>query len=71
METKPLLTAKKIHTVRYGTEAVTHICTKTWNIQLNDCKTSAVTECKIKVKKWISKNCPYRLCKNYVLVGFV
>lgn len=62
-----------IPTVWYATETVTHIGHKTGDFLSNDCKISAtVNQLKTKVKKWIPKNCPYRLCKNYIqCVGFV
>ena len=53
--------------VRFGTETLSTLGTKIWNIIPTELKnSSSLPAFKDKVKKWIPVNCPCRLCHNYV-----
>ena len=62
-----------VRTVRYGTETVSFLAPKLWEMIPEDCKkeTSLITF-KEKIKNWIPDNCPCRICKKYVQnLGFL
>ena len=68
-----LLTRRRVNSVRYGTEAVSFLAPKIWDILPKDIKDSESLDIfKRKIKKWIPSECPCRLCKTYVpQVGFI
>ena len=68
-----LLTRRRVNSVRYGTETVSFLATKIWDILPKDIKDSESLDIfKRKIKKWIPWECPCRLCKTYVpQVGFI
>ena len=68
-----VLTRRKVNSVRYGTETVSLLAPKIWDILPKDIKDSESLDMfKSKIKKWIPSKCPCRLCKAYVpQVGFI
>ena len=64
---------RRVNSVRYGTESVSFLAPKIWDIlpkEIKDSKTLNVF--KTKIKKWVPRECPCRLCKTYVpQVGFI
>ena len=70
---KNLLTRQRVNSVRYGTETVSFLAPKIWDILPKDIKDSESLDIfKRKIKKWIPLECPCRLCKTYVpQVGFI
>ena len=67
------LTRRRVNTVANKTETVSFLTPKIWGILTKEIKDSESLDIfKRKIKKWISWECPCRLCKRYVLqVGFV
>ena len=59
--------------VYHGSESISFLGPKTWNILPDRLKNANSIEVfKMQIKKWKPENCPYRLCKVYVQnVGFV
>ena len=68
-----VLTRRRVNSVRYGTETVSFLAPKIWDILAKDIKDSESLDIfKRKIKKWILSECPCRLCKTYVpQVGFM
>ena len=64
---------RNVRTVRYGTETISFLAPKIWEIVSTECKTScSIHEFKCKIKQWIPTDCPCRLCKTYISqVGFL
>ena len=64
---------RNVRTVRYGTETISFLAPKIWEIVPIECKTScSIQEFKCKIKQWIPIGCPCRLCKTYISqVGFL
>ena len=60
-------------TVLYGTETVSVLGPKVWNLLPVDLKnSSSILELKRKIRSWSTKNCPCRLCKKYLPnLGFI
>ena len=60
-------------TVSYGTESMQYLGRKIWNLIPMEMKSANNLQIfKNKIKTWIPKNCPCRLCKNYIVgVGFI
>ena len=62
-----VLTRRRVNSVRYGTETVSFLAPKIWDILPKNIKDSESLDIfKRKMKKWISWECPRRLCKTYV-----
>ena len=62
-----VLTRRRVNSVRYGTETVSFLAPKIWDILPKDIKDSESLDIfKRKIKKWIPSECPCRLCKTYV-----
>ena len=62
-----------VKTVSYGTETLSFLGPKIWAM-VPEClkNTISLDEFKTKIKNWKPKNCPCRLCNNYVAgVGFI
>ena len=64
---------RRVHSVRNGTESLSYLGPKIWNILPNEIKSAnSLKIFKTKIKNWIPKNCPCRLCKSYIPnVGFI
>ena len=60
-------------TVSYGTESMQYLGSKIWNLIPMEMKSANNLQIfKNKIKTWIPKDCPCRLCKNYIVgVGFI
>ena len=70
-ETK--IRSKNIHTFKYGTEEVSQIRPKIWNLLQNEWKMSTTLgEFEVKIKKKIPRTCSCRLSKTHIKhLGFV
>ena len=60
-------------TVLYGTETLSYLGPKIWNLvpsDIRDCATEPIF--RQKIKKWKPDRCPCRLCKIYIPnLGFI
>ena len=68
-----LLVRRRVKSVRYGTESITFLAPKIWEILPNEIKDSGTLQIfKSKIKRWVPVDCPCRLCKTYIpQVGFI
>ena len=66
-------TIPPIRTVYDGSESISFLGPKIWNILPDRLENAnSIEALKMQIKKWKPKNCPCRLCKVYVKnVGFV
>ena len=66
-------TIPPIRTMYHGSESISFLGPKIWNILPDRLKNvNSIEAFKMKIKKWKPENCPCRLCKVYVQnVGFV
>ena len=61
------LERRRVKSVRYGTESISFLAPKMWEILPNEIKDSDTLQIfKAKIKKWVPVECPCRLCKTYV-----
>ena len=62
----------QVKSVNYGLKPLRYFGPKIWNILPNDIENSrTLREFSKEVKSWIPRNCPCRICENYIcLVGF-
>ena len=61
------LQGRSIKTVMYGSETVSNLEPKIWDILPTELKKIvSPTLFKIKIREWFPKNCPCCLCKTYV-----
>ena len=67
------LKSRKIHSVRYHTETASSVAARIWNSLPSDLKECKSLELfRSKIKNWIPKNCPCKLCKTYLQrIGYV
>ena len=67
------LERRRVKSVRYGTESISLLAPKIWEILPIEIKDSDTPQIfKAKIKKWIPVECPCRLCKIYLpQVGFI
>ena len=67
------LERRRVKSVRYGTESISFLAPKIWEILPNEIKDSATLQIfKTKIKTWVPVDCPCRLCKLYLpQVGFI
>ena len=64
---KFIFNSRNIRTVRYGTETISYIGPKLWQMIPSDIRDSkTLQEFKRKIKKWKPDKCPCRLCKTYI-----
>ena len=78
---KYIFESRNVHSVHHGTETLSFLGPKIWQIVPHDIKqivphdikqANTLTEFKRKIRKWKPVNCPCRLCKLYVPgVGFI
>ena len=63
----------RVHSAYQGTESLSFLCPKTWNLVPVELKQSeSLDSLKLKIKNWLPFECPCRLCKTYIqLVGFL
>ena len=68
-----VLTRRRVNSVRNGTETVSFLAPKIWNILPKDTKYSESLDIfKRKIKIWIPWECPCKLCETYLpQVGFI
>ena len=62
-----------IRTVYQGSESISYLGPKIWNILPDRLKNANSLETfKLEIKKWKPENCPCRLCKSYLQnTGFI
>ena len=62
-----------LKTVYYGTESLTNLGPKIWNILPNEYKElKSLSMSKSSISNWVTDECPFRMCNNYVAnVGFI
>ena len=67
------LERRSVKSVKYGTESISFLALKIWEILPNEIKDSDTLQIfKAKIKKWVPVECPCRLCKVYLpQVGFI
>ena len=67
------LERRRVKSVRYGTESISSLAPKIWEILPNEIKDSDTLQIfKAKIKKWVPVECPCRLCKIYLpQAGFI
>ena len=67
------LERERDHTVYHGSESLSSLASKLWNLLPNSIKNSAsLKEFKTKINTWAFELCPCRICKKYVRgVGFI
>ena len=67
------LNRRRVNSARYGTESVSFLAPKIWDISPLEIKNSETLNAfKAKIKNWVPQECPCRLCKTYVSqVGFI
>ena len=68
-----VLERRRVKSVRHGTESISSLAPKIWGILPNEIKYSDTLQIfKMNIKKWVSVECPCRLCKIYLPhVGFI
>ena len=64
---------RQVHSVYHGTESLSFLGPKIWELVPEDIKQSESYEIfKRKIKSWIPLNCPCRLCRVYIQsIGFI
>ena len=67
------LERRRVKSVRYGTESISSLAPKIWEILPNEIKDSDTLQIfKAKIKKWVPVECPCRLYKIYLpQIGFI
>ena len=67
------LQRRRVNCIRHGTESVSFLGPKIWDLVPSDIKLSqSLSIFKRKIKKWVPLQCPCRLCKIYLQhVGFI
>jgi hypothetical protein len=62
-----------IRTTKYGLESLSYLGPKIWKLVPDDCKISkSLKEFKFKIKNWIPKQCPCKLCMVFIKnVGYI
>ena len=73
LSSETIFKKRNVHAVRYGTETITFLAPKIWEIVPTECKnSSSIQEFKNKIKQWTPTDCPCRLYKRYIShVGFL
>ena len=64
---------RNVHTVKYGTETISHLSPKIWAIIPSEIKKETTLKgFSRKIKQWQPQKCPCRLCKTYIDgVGYI
>ena len=67
------LARRNIRTTHYGNETISNLGVKIWNLLPEEIKNaSSLSVFKTKIKKWIPKKCPFKLCQIYIKnIGFI
>ena len=65
--------ARKISSTYFGSESISFLASKIWDLVPEDIKNAkSLGIFKSKIKSWIPKDCPCRLCRVYIQrVGFI
>ena len=73
LRTDPELQRRRNLTVYFGTESISSLVLKIWELILSDIRSANSLEIfKEKIKFWTADKFPYRLCKTYIgNVGFI
>ena len=59
------LERRRVKSLRYGTESLSSLASKIWEILTNEIKDSDTLQIfKAKIQKWVPIECPCRLCKS-------
>ena len=59
--------SRRITSVRYGIDSLTYLGPKVWNVVPKDIKISeSLNVFKTKIKNWIPRECPCRLCRLFI-----
>ena len=68
-----ILISRNVKTVYYGTESISYLAPKIWEIIPNNIKNCEnLNSFKSKIKSWIPHECPCRICKIYLPnLGFI
>ena len=62
----PAFSSRNIKTARYGLQTISYKTPKIWDLVPKEMKqVTTLNEFKAKMKIWILKNCPCRLCRTY------
>ena len=66
------LERRRVSTVRHGIESLSFLVPKIWDLVPDYIKSSETMDAlKTKTKKWIPIECSCRICKLYLLIGFI
>ena len=58
---------KRVNSVWHGTESVSYLGPKIWNLVANEIKESeSINAFKSKIERWVPEGCPCRICKIYL-----
>ena len=60
------LERKRDHTVYHGSESLSSLAPKLWDLLPNSNNYPSLKEFKIKINIWAFERCPRRICKKYV-----
>ena len=56
--------SRRVNSVWYGIESVSYLGPKIWDLVPNEIKESeSLNGFKFKIKRWVSEECPCRICK--------
>ena len=68
-----ILISRNVKIVYYGTESISYLAPKIWELIPTDIKNCKSLNCfKSKIKLWIPYDCPCRICKIYIQnLGFI
>ena len=68
-----IFVTRNVHTVKYGTETLAHLCPKVWALVPIELKEiNSLKEFKNKIKKLKPDKCPCKLCRTYISgVGYI
>ena len=62
-----ILISRNVKTVYYGTESISYLAPKIWELIPTDIKNCKSLNCfKSKIKLWVPYDCPCRICKIYI-----
>ena len=71
--TPSIFETRNVHTTKFGIESLAHLGPLIWNIIPVDLKQIiTLSQFKKKIKLWVPKNCPCKLCKDYIQgIGYI
>ena len=63
---------RKVHSVYHGTESLSFLGPKIWDLVPVELKLSeTLFSFKLRIRNWVPFECPCRICKTYIQVGFL